>query len=428
MSKVYATHAVPPHEHFSQYRDKHKRDKIFWPDDPWKVSRVPAAFKVGFDVVTDEAKGTLQYITMEELDVSKFVEIEYVLGSSENNHRCVHPQFAKMTSYQKGVVEAERPESIGLLPKKASSEVSLLEAKTLEDKPQCAPRGIMCDICLSAVATRLGKPAPGGCGIVDTLFAPTCKIVTEAIGSQENEIKEGAMKIYRQYGPKTAASMLICEDFGCCGTALTKEMKKNNLKGKSQLVKTLDSCLCSYDPKKMRSKKGKVLDKTTAAKYVNQSRARNMVDPIIATPKLYLKRLKRGKRAVRRSPASILKSMSPQKRLKVSRVMEALEDDNVTKPDNFWDEDWKIQFEISTDHGRHWIQLNIPTKFQERQSRVVKRTIAIPALLFKLGRKVKYRFTQSMGKCNCCSDLFVRSFSPKDVDVELGTPSVSRQI
>ena len=120
--------------------------------------------------------------------------------------------------------------------------------------------------------------------------------------------------------------------------------------------------------------------------------------------------------------------MSPQKRVKVSRVMEALKGDNVTKPDNFWDEDWKIQFEISTDHGRHWIQLNIPTKFQERQSRVVKRTIAIPALLFKLGRKVKYRFTQSMGKCNCCSDLFVRSFSPKDVDVELGTPSVSRQI
>ena len=161
------------------------------------------------------------------------------------------------------------------IAKKSSSEFSLLEAKTLEDKPQCAPRGIMCDICLSAVATRLGKPAPGGCGIVDTLFAPTCKSVTEAIGSQENRIKEGAMKIYRQYGPKTAASMLICEDFGCCGTALTKEMK-NNLKGKSQLVKTLDSCLCSYDPKKMRSKKGKVLDRSTAAKYVNQSRARNM--------------------------------------------------------------------------------------------------------------------------------------------------------
>ena len=371
-------------------------------------------------------KGILQYVTMEELDVSKFVEIEYVLGSSENNHRCVHPQFAKMTSYQKGVVEAERPESIGLLPKKSSSEFSLLEAKTLEDKPQCAPRGIMCDICLSAVATRLGKPAPGGCGIVDTLFAPTCKSVTEAIGSQENRIKEGAMKIYRQYGPKTAASMLICEDFGCCGTALTKEMK-NNLKGKSQLVKTLDSCLCSYEPKKMRSTKGKVLDRSTAAKYVNQSRARNMVDPIIATPKLYLKRLKRSQRAVRRSPESILKSMSPQKRVKVSRVMEALKGDNVTKPDNFWDEDWKIQFEISTDHGRNWIQLKIPTKYQERQERVVKRIIAIPALLFKLGGKVKYRFTQSMSKCNCCSDLFVRSFSPKDVDVESGTPSVSRE-
>ena len=33
-----------------------------------------------------------------------------------------------------------------------------------------------------------------------------------------------------------------------------------------------------------------------------------------------------------------------KKIMKVSRVMEALEDDNVTKPDNFWDEDWKIQF------------------------------------------------------------------------------------
>ena len=129
LSTVHATRAVPPHEHFSQYRDKHRRDNIFWPDDPWKINRVPATFKVGFDVITDEAKGTLQYVTMEELDTSKFVEIEYVLGSSENSHRCVHPEFAKMTSYQKGVVEAERPESVGLLPKPPSPEVSLLETK-----------------------------------------------------------------------------------------------------------------------------------------------------------------------------------------------------------------------------------------------------------------------------------------------------------
>ena len=50
--------------------------------------------------------------------------------------------------------------------------------------------------------------------------------------------------------------------------------------------------MCSYSPKKLRSNNVK-LDKFGAAKYVNQSRVRNMVDPIIATPDKYLKSLRK---------------------------------------------------------------------------------------------------------------------------------------
>ena len=86
--------------------------------------------------------------------------------------------------------------------------------------------------------------------------------------------------------------------------------------------------------------------------------------------------------------------------------------------DNVWDSDWKVKFEISINNGKTWIQLNIPTKYKDRQSRIVKRNVKIPELLVKLGEKVRYRFTQYMKKCNCCSDLFVRSFSPKEFDTD----------
>ncbi len=436
---VNGTTEIPPHEHFSRYRDKHKRDSFFWPDDPWNINRVPSTFKVGFDVITDEAKGTLQYVTMKELDVSKFVQIEYVLGSSENNQRCIHPEFAKMTAYQKGANEAERPESIGLLPepkKAASSDTSssfpqntntfLLEKsstvtstniKQLSDNDSiCAPQGIMCNICLNAVSTKIStNTVQGGCNTVEAVFEKICKKVSNEVIDQEDLIKPRATEIYQTYGPKTGVSLIICKDLGCCGGPSTGNKKEEFPK---KTLKQIDACICSYSPKKLRANKVK-LNRNDAAKYVNQSRVRNMVDPIIATPDKYLKSLNKHKKANQkiRSVASILKSMPKHKMEKNRKIIKAVED-TANQMDNVWDNDWKVKFEISINNGKTWIQLNIPTKYKDRQSRIVKRNVKIPELLVKLGEKVRYRFTQYMKRCNCCSDLFVRSFSPKEFDTD----------
>ena len=408
---------IPPHEHFSRYRDKHKKDLFYWPDDPWKINRVPSTFKVGFDVITDEANGTLQYVSMEELDISKYVQIEYVLGSSENMQRCIHPEFAKMTAYQKGAIEAERPESIGLLPEKPllqektdEKKSSLIEIEMNPNDSICAPRGIICDICLNAVSSKIStNNVQGGCGNIEPIFGKICNKVTKKIIEQEESIKQRAMDIYSTYGPKTGASMLVCEDLSCCGSSAASN--QNNK------LKKIDNCMCSYSPKKLRSNNVK-LDKFGAAKYVNQSRVRNMVDPIIATPDKYLKSLRKTTSSKENNNNNNKKKnlQTTTTSLKQKKIINAINDAS-NKIDNVWEKEWKITFELSINHGKSWIQIPIPTKYQDRQSRIVKRTVSIPDLFFKLGGKVKYRFTQYMNQCNCCSDLFVRSFSPKDVDV-----------
>jgi hypothetical protein len=85
-----------------------------------------------------------------------------------------------------------------------------------------------------------------------------------------------------------------------------------------------------------------------------------------------------------------------------------------------WEKPWEIALEMSIDGGANWMPLEIPEESNVTSS-IVHRTIHLPPMLVQASKarpdvpsKVKYRLTQKMDDCSCCSDLFVRSFSPED--------------
>ena len=94
-----------------------------------------------------------------------------------------------MTAYQKGAIEAERPESIGLLPEKPllqektdEKKSSLIEIEMNPNDSICAPRGIICDICLNAVSSKIStNNVQGGCGNIEPIFGKICNKVTKKL-------------------------------------------------------------------------------------------------------------------------------------------------------------------------------------------------------------------------------------------------------
>jgi len=402
----------------SPLRTQHRRKglsqavpEVHFPEDAWKISHVPAHFKVSFDVVNSHERHLVQYTTTTTLDVTPSLRLEYALGSAADGRRCLAPSSSNLSTKEKAELESQRGNTKDLLPSVKSflkdSSHSLLEIGAA----RCMDKITFCDVCMKSTARSLNSGAMvGTCNQVDESEENVCREIIGEMSIQFKRIQSSANEVYNKFGPSGPASMFICTALECC---------KGSAMAFSQPLRPLKSCECKHK-KKEPNKIHKPLNKSRkvwGGDYTNfdpkeiekeiqrasrqhkalENKRRRAKHPEYVTGKYRGQLIKRYDGAT----AKILR-MAPFARRKSNRT-----NTSTLK----WSREWEIVFEVSMDNGEHWTKLKIPEGRSVTEP-IVQRVVKLPDVVVEAGQPVKYRLTQNTSACACCSDLFVRSFSP----------------
>jgi hypothetical protein len=402
----------------SVLRTQHRRrdlsqavPEVHFPEDAWKIAHVPDHFKVSFNVVHSRERHLVQYTTTTTLDVTPSLRLEYALGSAADGRRCLAPSFSNLSTKDKAELESQRGNSKDLLPSVKSflkdSSNSLLEMGAAT----CMDKITFCDVCMKSTARSLKSGAVvGTCNEVDESQEKVCRKIIGEMSIQFKTIQSSANEVYDKFGPSGPASMFICTALECCqGSAMAF----------SQPLHRLESCECehrkkepnkthkpfnasrkvwggdytNFDPKEIE----KEIQRASKQHKALENKRRRAEHPEYGTGIYRGQLIKRYDDAT----AKILR-MAPLARRKSNRT-------NISPLK--WSREWEIVLEVSMDKGKHWTKLKIPEGRSVTEP-TVHRVVTLPDLVVEAGHPVKYRLTQNTSACACCSDLFVRSFSP----------------